>query len=236
MLVLGIESSAVAASCAVCDLGDSYKIIAQSTINTSHTHSQTLMPMIENMLEVAGLGFDDIDRLAVANGPGSFTGIRIGVSTVKGLAYAQNKPCVGVSSLEALAMNLLGFDGIICPVMDARRNQVYNALFSAENGTVTRLCGDRAISVDELGSELSAYNKKIWLCGDGAIMTKARLKNDNAFAAPPLLLIQSAVSVCLAAMGKQAVSARELMPLYLRLSQAERERIERQENHDSNRI
>ena len=170
MLMLSVDSSAAPAS--VCLFEDG-KVIADYYLNTGFTHSQTLMPMIEDMLRNAGLSLEAVDALAVAVGPGSFTGLRIGVATVKGLALGTNKPCVGVSTLEALAYNLVGCCGLICPVMNARRNQLYNALFLCQNGRLTRICDDRLISVFDLEEELKAYSdKKIYLCGDGYDIAK----------------------------------------------------------------
>lgn len=225
MIILGIDTSAKVASCAVCEEN---KILAQTTLNTGLTHSQTLMPIIENMLEVANLKLSDIDAFAVSKGPGSFTGIRIGVATIKGLAYAENKSCIGVSTLKALAYNMNGFDGIICPCMDARRNQVYNALF--ENGE--RLCDDRAISIEELSLDLQKFDKPVWLVGDGAELVYSKIggDNENIKLAPLTLRNQLASSVCASAFNEEQISPEQLLPSYLRLSQAERERAERLKN------
>lgn len=225
MIILGIDTSAKVASAAVCEEN---KILAQTTLNTGLTHSQTLMPIIENMLSVANLNLSDIDAFAVSKGPGSFTGIRIGVAAIKGLSYAENKPCVGVSTLKALAYNLNGFDGIICPCMDARRNQVYNALF--ENGK--RLTEDRAISIEDLKADLVAYDKTIWLVGDGADLVYSKIggEMDNVKLAPLVLRNQLASSVCACAFSEEQISPEKLLPSYLRLSQAERERAEKLNN------
>ena len=158
MLVLGIDTTAVAASCAVCEMeADSCKVLMSGTINAKQTHSQTMLPMMESLLKGSAIKLENIDRFAVSAGPGSFTGLRIGISAVKGMAFALNKPCAAVSTLEALAYNLLGQKGIACAVMDARCNQVYNALFKVENGEITRLCDDRAL----LGNELLEDVKKL---------------------------------------------------------------------------
>ena len=224
MMFLGIDTSAQTASVAVCDES---KIIVTASLNTGLTHSQTLLPMIESILTASNIKLSDIDAFAVSKGPGSFTGIRIGVSAIKGFSYANNKPCVGVSTLEALAFNMQGFDGIICPVMDARRSQVYNALF--EKGQ--RICEDRAISIDDLKADLEKYNKKIWLVGDGADLVYNSLKEmENINLAPITLKNQLASSVCMCAVGKELISPEMLLPSYLRLSQAERERKEKLEN------
>ena len=223
MKILGIDTSAQTASTCVCEDG---KIIISSSLNTGLTHSQTLLPMIESMLLSAKMSLSDIDVFAVSNGPGSFTGIRIGVSAIKGFAFAENKLCIGVSTLKALAYNMDGFDGIICPCMDARRNQVYNALF--ENNE--RITNDRAISVEELREDLLKYqDKNIWLVGDGAELVYNKLKDEikKIKLAPITLRLQLASSVCMCAQSEKQVSPNELLPSYLRLSQAERERAEK---------
>lgn len=228
MLILGLDASAVAGSCALCDIsGEKTVLIAESFVNTKLTHSQTLLPMAENMLKNAGANINDIDLIAVTAGPGSFTGIRIGAAAAKGLAYALNKPCAGVSTLHSLAYNCLGSDGIVCSVMDARCNQFYNALFSVEGNVVTRLTPDRAISADDLNRELidGYYGKKIMLAGDGAELAFRMLKNIRTELAPVGIRFQRASSVCLASAEYNQISARELLPVYLRLPQAERERL-----------
>ena len=229
MLILGLDSSAVAGSCALCEIsGEKTQLIAESFINTKQTHSQTLMPMAENMLKSVGLGFDKLDRIAVTSGPGSFTGVRIGVAAAKGLGYALNIPCVGVSALHVIALGLAGFDGVICAVMDARRSQFYNALFSARGGRIERIAPDRAISAEDLETELLGYHDKIYLAGDGAELAARLLARVNAVPVPPALRFPRASSVCIASEEYEAVTAAELMPVYLRLPQAERERLERE--------
>ncbi len=226
MLTLAFESSAKAASVAlVCD----GKLISQYSQCSGLTHSRTLLPMAEDMLKNAELGLDKVDVFAVAYGPGSFTGIRIGVSTVKGLAWATEKPCVGVSTLEAMAWHGLAAGGYICPVMDARRSQVYNGLFKIEGEKPIRLCEDRAIALPLLGDELKKLDAPVFLVGDGAELTAAYLKEQGLpyVLAPDNLRWQSAWGVAMAAMDKTPGNADELLPVYLRLSQAERERQER---------
>ena len=172
---------------------------------------------------------DKVDIFAVAHGPGSFTGIRIGVSTVKGLAWASDKPCVGVSTLEAMAWHGLSAGGYICPVMDARRSQVYNALFKIEGGRPVRLCADRAVALPLLAGELEKLNAPVFLVGDGAKLTASFLEEQGLpyVLAPENLRWQSAWGVAMAAMDKKPGDAHQLLPVYLRLSQAERERQER---------
>lgn len=223
MLTLAFESSAKAASVALVWDGS---LISQYSQCSALTHSRTLLPMAEDMLKNAELSLRDVDLFAVAHGPGSFTGIRIGVSTVKGLAWASGKPCVGVSTLEAMAWHGLSAGGVICPVMDARRNQVYNALFRIENGRPVRLTEDRPIALAELAGELQAVNAPVFLVGDGAELTADFLaKAGLPYAlAPDNLRWQSAWGVAMAAMDRTPGTADDLLPVYLRLSQAERER------------
>ena len=227
MLILGLDSSAVAGSCALCEIsGEKKTVIASSFVNTRLTHSQTLLPMAEEMLKSSGNELKDIDLLAVNSGPGSFTGIRIGVSAVKGIAFALSKPCVGVSTLHSLAYNLAGFDCIACTVMDARCNQFYNALFEINNEKINRLTPDRAISAADLAEEIHRYNnKKVILVGDGAELAYKSINAENIALAPLTIRLQRAENTCLAAIEYESVSARELFPAYLRLPQAERERL-----------
>ena len=205
------------------------KLVSQYTQCSGLTHSRTLLPMGEDMLKNAELKLADVDLLAVAHGPGSFTGVRIGVSMVKGLAWASDKPCVGVSTLEAMAWHGLAAGGLVCPVMDARRSQVYNALFRIVDGRPERLTEDRPIALEELAEELRTYNERVFLVGDGAELSYSALtgKGLPCSLAPENLRMQSAWGVAMAAMGKTPGTADELLPVYLRLSQAERERQER---------
>ena len=226
MLILAFESTAKAASAALVRDG---KLISQFSQCSGLTHSRTLLPMGEDMLKNAELTLQDVDLIAVAHGPGSFTGVRIGVSMVKGLAWAADKPCVGVSTLEAMAWHGLAAGGLICPVMDARRSQVYNALFRMEDGRPVRLTEDRPIALTELAEELRAYKERVFLVGDGAELSFRTLSALGlpCDLAPENLRMQSAWGVAMAAMDKEPGSADSLLPVYLRLSQAERERQER---------
>ena len=228
MLILAFESSARPASAALVRDG---KLLAQSLQCSALTHSRTLLPMAEDLLRNTGVTLSDLDAIAVAHGPGSFTGIRIGVSTVKGLCWGAEKPCIGVSTLEAMAWHGLASGGLICPVMDARRAQVYNALFRIEEGRPVRLCPDRAISLSELADELSALGESAFLVGDGASLAKEYLdaRSVPCRLAPDDLVWQDAWGVAMAARDKTPVSGAELLPVYLRLSQAERERQARME-------
>lgn len=225
-MILGIDSSAITAGCALYDSG---KVIAEQFLNTKHTHSQTLLPMVEDMLRSAEVSLSDVDVIAVTAGPGSFTGLRIGIASVKGMAMGAGKRCVSISTLEAIAYNFVGTDGIICCAMDARCGQVYNALFRSEGGIITRLCEDRAIKAVDLYEELKKLDGNVILAGDGAeILHKA---TEQSFTLAPLALrYQRGLGVCLAAEGKDTIDAAALMPSYLRLPQAERERLEREKN------
>ena len=223
MLTLAFESSAKAASVALCENGRLLSLVLQSS---GLTHSRTLLPMAEDLLKNTEHTMDEIDCFAVACGPGSFTGIRIGVSTVKGLSWAADKPCIGVSTLAAMAWNGVSAGGLVCTVMDARRSEVYNALFRIEDGRPVRLCPDRALSLDTLMLELSDFQEVPYLVGDGAAVTEAFLKERGMIArlAPEPLQLQNAWGVAKEAEGKDPGSSQDLLPVYLRLSQAERER------------
>ena len=231
MLILAFETTAKAGSVALLQDG---KLLAESYQNTGLTHSQTILPMAQDMLKSCGFTARDLQAVAVAAGPGSFTGVRIGAAAAKGLAWGSEIPCYGVSTLEAMALNLGVYDGYVVCVMDARRNQVYNAVFSANQGSLTRLCQDRAISLDDLGAEMKNMEKPIFLVGDGSILCYNTLKEQI-----PLLILppehkmhQRAAGVALAAMAQiergEPGDAASLVPNYLRLSQAERERLEKE--------
>jgi len=232
--ILAIDSTAATASVAICD-GD--KLLSLWTHNNGLTHSESLLPMVESLLKYCGLTVDDIELFAVSAGPGSFTGVRIGAATVKGLAYGRNIPCIGVSTLDALAYNLICCDGIVCPAMNARRDQVYTALFESDGGNLNRLTPDSAISLSELSSWLEKYpDRKIFVCGDGYELVRKNIKNDNIQKTPEHLVWQNAYSVaqCAKALYESGVRTtdRELTPTYLRMPQAERERLEKLKNEN----
>ena len=239
MYILALDSTAIAATVALCD---DEKLLSLTTVENGNTHSQTLLPMVEETLARFELLPTDIELFACSAGPGSFTGVRIGVSTVKGLAFDTNIPCLGVSTLEALAQNLIGFNGILCPVMNARRNQVYNALFECKDGVITRLCEDRAIALEALDEQLAAMGESpIYLAGDGYDLAVSQLKScvDRIQTTPVLLRVQNGYSVAQVALelyrnGHQVTDS-ELLPVYLRLSQAERERLERLQKEQLNK-
>ena len=230
MKILAIETSAKSVSAAVVEGGVP---LASAYQNMGLTHSRTLMPLVDGMLSAAGLRVQDMDLLAAANGPGSFTGLRIGVSALKGLAWALEKPCCGVSTLAAMARNLAHMEGLIICAMDARRNQVYNALFLAQDGVLTRQCPDRAIGLAELVEEIKNRPEPKFVVGDGAGLCYNYLLEQGVPCrmAPPQLVMQNAVGVALAAeemaAAGQVTTARDLVPVYLRLSQAEREQLAR---------
>lgn len=216
-MILSFDSSAVTASAALTD-GD--KIINSAFINAGLTHSETLLPMIKSVMN--GYSFKDLEAIAITAGPGSFTGVRIGVATAKGLAFNNDIDCISVSTLEAIAYNFTDTDTIVCAVMDARRMQFYNALFEVKDGTVKRLCDDRAISIEDLSVQLSAFDEVI-IAGDGAKLCFDNLSLDNIKLADDERIYQNAVAVSKAAKNKKRISAASLMPVYLRQSQAERE-------------
>ena len=232
MKILAFETSAKAGSVAVLENGT---LLAENYCNTGLTHSQTLMVMAEDALKSCGLTPQNVEAVAVAAGPGSFTGVRIGVAAAKGFAWGSDIPCCGVSTLEAMATGLGVYDGYILPVMDARRSQVYNAVFRAEGGNLTRISEDRAIAMADLAEEIKNIEKPIFLVGDGSKLCYNTLKDTvpNLVLPPEHKLHQRAVGVALVAekmlqTGK-ACDGAALTPNYLRLSQAERERLERLE-------
>lgn len=226
MKILALDTSAKTATAAVVEED---KILCRASVTVNLTHSQTLLPLCDSMLKAAGLALTDMDLFAVSAGPGSFTGLRIGIGAVKGMAQGLNKPCVGVSTLEALACNYTGLQGVVCAVMDARCQQAYTASFRISGGYPERLIPDEALAIEELGEKLLAFNEPVTFVGDGALLCYEALKDRlSAVLAPPQLRLQDAASVAFAAQrflqkGGQPLAAAELMPQYLRLPQAERE-------------
>ncbi len=223
MKILSVDSSSVSASVAITENGVT---LAENFINNGLTHSQTLMPMVEKTLKDANASVKDIDLFAITNGPGSFTGVRIGIASVKGMADALNKKCFAVSTLEAIAEPLKNEDCIACAVMDARCNQVYTAIF--ENGN--RLCEDKAVLIDELGVELKNYNKKVVFIGDGSVLCYEKLKDvvtDCEIADENIRYIHASsigrIAEEKAKNGEMPIDSANLVPYYLRLPQAERE-------------
>lgn len=230
MKILALEASATAASAALCD-GD--LVVGEYFLHTGRTHSQTLLPAVEQLLLACETTVAGIDYLAVSTGPGSFTGLRIAIAAVKGMAMGADKPCVGVSSLYALALNLRGLEGVAAAVMDARCGQVYTAIFELEGGEVRRRCEDKAITIVELGELLADEKKPIFLVGDGAMLCYNNLltSTHDLRLAPSHLRLQRASSVAFAAVQSiaegGAVTAGELLPGYLRIPQAERELLQK---------
>lgn len=216
-MLLSMDSSAVTASVA---LTDGNEIIKSEFVNSGLTHSETLLPMIARVMD--GHKYSELDGIAITAGPGSFTGVRIGVATVKGLAFNDDIPCYSVSTLEAIAYNFVDENAVVCAVMDARRMQFYNALFRVQSGKVERLCDDRAISIEDLRNELKQYDNVI-IAGDGANLCFRNIELENCTLADDDRIYQNAVGVAKAAKNKNAISPKALMPVYLRQSQAERE-------------
>ena len=234
MLTLAFETSAKAASVALMENG---KLLGESYQNTGLTHSQTLMVMAEDLLKQCGKTVSDLTAVAVAEGPGSFTGVRIGVAAAKGMSWGGQLPCYGVSTLEAMAVSLGVYEGHICACMDARRSQVYNALFLVDEGNAERFSEDRAIALAELKTELEHIDGPIYLVGDGSLLTYKTLSGDipNLILPPEHRMHQRAVGVAILAERKQAAGetgdGNGLTPNYLRLSQAERERAEKMQKN-----
>ena len=235
MKILAFDSTATAASVAICDNG---KVVSEFFVNAGLTHSRTLVPLLDSALKNTDSDLKSIDALAISNGPGSFTGVRIGVAVAKGIAFTENLPCIEVSTLESMAYNLTLTDCVVCAVMDARCAQVYNAVFEIKYGEVYRHCDDRALAIADLKTELTERyaGKRIILVGDGAELCFKELIDTNLSVelAPFALRFQKASSVAAAAFekikkGEKAKSASELLPAYLRLSQAERE-LKKKEN------
>ncbi len=220
MKILAVDTSALTASVAVMD-GETIK--GEISFTTGLTHSQTIMPMVDELLKSLSLTCDDIDLFACSNGPGSFTGLRIGIGTIKGLAYGCGKEVVGVSTLEALAYNVASSGLLVAPIMDARRNQVYNALYKFHDGKIECIEPPRALSIEELAQSLP---EKTIFVGDGVKVYKDTLKKlmgENAVFSLPQHCLQSAASVCFAASLKEPCDVNDLSVIYLRKPQAERE-------------
>lgn len=236
MKILGIDSSGLVASAAI---ADEKNIIAEFTVNNKQTHSQTLLPMIEKVVDMSGIELEQIDAIAIAAGPGSFTGLRIGSATAKGIGLALKKPVVSVPTLEGLAYRVSVFDGIICPIMDARRNQVYTGIYKMDKGNLVCLSEQKAVDIHEIMEELEKYDEKVIFLGDGVEVQRGTIekefKKEYCFA-PIHLSKQSAAAVAVLGdiyfnQGK-AEDAAEHKPIYLRKSQAEREREERLKKQD----
>ena len=233
MRILAFDTSAKAASVALSQDG---KLISEFYLDSGFTHSETVLPMAKAVLDAARITPNDVDLFAVNCGPGSFTGLRIGIAAVKALGMSLDKPCAAVSTLESLAYNMQSSKGIICAAMDARCNQVYTAFFESDGINVTRLCEDRAVSTDVLFEDIKKFfeekGEKIRLVGDGAALCQKKFGEEYVETAPAQLVLGHASGTCVAA-GKlyengKTVSAAELVPNYLRLAQAEREKLQKE--------
>lgn len=224
MRILAVDTSSAVASCAIVD-GE--KLVCEEILNNGLTHSQMVMPMIESVLKRSGLDVSDIDIFAAVTGPGSFTGLRIGVSAVKALAHAANKPCVAVSTVEAMAYNLPFCEKLIVPIMDARRGEVYNGIYRFENGKFFEVRAARALSIEECCADIQSLGEDAVFLGDGLPVFKEKimeLLGEKAYFAPANLNAQMAASAAVLARDKELINYAKLAPLYLRKSQAERER------------
>lgn len=228
MKILGIDSSSISGCAAVRVDGET---VAEGFVNNGLTHSQTLLPLIENALKQADISVKDLDYIGVTQGPGSFTGLRIGMATVKGLSAVYDTKCICISTLEAIAQTASIYNGILCAVMDARCNQVYNALFKCEEGIITRLCDDRAISIADLENELIKYNEQIILCGDGTGVCNNNFKTLNALIADEEHRLPKGDAICILSekYKDSALPAEKITPVYLRLPQASRELLKKKE-------
>lgn len=227
MKLLSVDCSAKSASCAITE---DEKIIASSFVNVNLTHSQTLMPMISDLLSNSKTAIDEIDAFAISAGPGSFTGVRIGISAIKGMALAKNTPCIAVSTLYAIAQNFKDRDALVCAVMDARCKQVYGALFRIKNGKIKRLCEDKAVKIEDFAKEImkSRVTCPIIIAGDGAKLFYSAVESKkNTVLADEALRYQNGIGVAIAGTESfikgEFVTPEKLLPIYLRLPQAERE-------------
>lgn len=218
MTLLGIDTSGKIASAAA---ATEERVLAQTSVYTRLTHSQVIMPMCRDVLQSAGLELSDIDGIAVSAGPGSYTGLRIGIAAVKAMCFALDKPCVGISTLESLAYNVLLHRGIICAVMAARLDLVYCAVFRSDGKVLERLTPDRIMPLDDLKRELEAFEGDIVTVGDNAeILTGERFRT-----APAPLRLQLGTSLCLAAFGKELYGPDRLEAAYLEITKAEKDKL-----------
>lgn len=216
MTLLGIDTSGKTASVAVCTEN---AVLAQNSVYTKLTHSQIILPICCGVLKSAGLTLNDVDGIAAAAGPGSYTGLRIGIAAVKAMCFALGKPCIGISTLEALAYNVSLHSGVICSVMAARQNLVYGAVFRSDGRTVTRLTEDRILPIEELKEILDGYDGNIAAVGDGS----ALLSGERFIEAPPHLRLQLASGLCAAAFGRELYTPDKLEASYLEITKAEKQ-------------
>ncbi|MGN0666981.1 MAG: tRNA (adenosine(37)-N6)-threonylcarbamoyltransferase complex dimerization subunit type 1 TsaB [Huintestinicola sp.] len=221
MLILGIDTSGKTASCALCSEDE---VIAQYTFVTKLTHSQVILPLVKRMLSDSGHELSDVDFFAAASGPGSYTGLRIGISAVKAMAFSLGKGCCGVSELESLAYNFAGTDSLVCSVMHARQKLVYASVFRTyADGRVERLTEDEIISTEKLCEKLDGFEGRIIAAGDYARELCSEYGRDNIFPAQPQLRAPLASSLCFAAMGREPVSPDELNADYMQVTKAEKD-------------
>lgn len=233
MKVLALDSSGLVASVAVVEDDN---LVAEYTVNYKKTHSQTLLPMLDEIVKMTETRLEDVDAIAVAAGPGSFTGLRIGSATAKGLGMALGKPVIGIPTVEGLAMNLYGTKALICPLMDARRNQVYTGIYRFLDGRLEIVKDQVAIGIEEIIEALNLIGKEVFFLGDGVPVykqiVKEKLRVPYSFA-PAHVNKQRAAAIAVRALdywnaGIRGETAAEFAPVYLRLSQAERERREKE--------
>ncbi|MCH5348864.1 MAG: tRNA (adenosine(37)-N6)-threonylcarbamoyltransferase complex dimerization subunit type 1 TsaB [Oscillospiraceae bacterium] len=216
MILLGIDTSGKTASAAVCTEAS---VLAQTSVYTKLTHSQVILPICRDVLKNAGLELSDVDGIAAAAGPGSYTGLRIGIAAVKGICFALNKPCVGISTLEALAYNVSLHKGVICSIMAARQDLVYGAVFRSDGRVVSRITEDRILPLDELKASLEAMEGDIVVAGDGS----DKLTGERFITAPPHLRLQLASSLCAAGFAKEMYSPDKLEAAYMEFTKAEKD-------------
>ena len=216
LILLGIDTSGKTASAAVCTEAS---VLAQTSVYTKLTHSQVILPICKDVLKSAGMELSDVDGIAAAAGPGSYTGLRIGIAAVKGICFALDKPCVGISTLESLAYNVSLHKGVICSIMAARNELVYGAVFSSDGRTVSRITEDRILPLDDLRSQLDTMEGDIIVVGDGS----DRLTGDRFLTAPPHLRLQLASSLCAAGFTKEMYSPDKLEAAYMEFTKAEKE-------------
>lgn len=233
MKILGFDTAAKTASVALTEDG---RLVSEFYLDSGFTHSETALPMAKSLLDISGIEAGDVDVFAVNCGPGSFTGLRIGIAAVKAMAMSLKKPCAAVSTLESLAANLLGYKGTVCSVMDARCNQMYTAFFKSDGETLLRICDDRTVSTDALFEDIKKIfaesGEKTVLVGDGADLCLRRFGSEYVVSAPPQLVKGHAFGVCRIAEEQckagTLVTAEELVPNYLKLAQAEREKLQKE--------
>lgn len=229
LLTLGIDTSGKTASAALFD-ADNEVFLAGTSLYTQKTHSQVIMPIVKDILAQAGKTVGDIDLIAVADGPGSYTGLRIGVAAVKAMGFALDCKCCGVSTLEALAYNNIAHKGTICSIMKARGELVYTCSYKSDGYGLEPLCDEQIIPRDQLAEFLAFNGTEALLCGDGAADFFTAYRSPMFIIAPPQGRLQNAYGVCLGAMSKQPVTADELEVSYLQKVKAEKDLQDKMNN------